>query len=122
MQGKRIERINSLMKEELGRVLTQKIRDPRIGFVTVTQVEVSEDLKHAKVFYSVMGTEEERQKTAEGLERSRGFLQQDIGMTLKLRFTPHLIFILDKSLDEGMKIDSIIRQIHQEDEPKKEMQ
>lgn len=116
MQGKRIERISSLIKEELAAVITQKTRDPRIGFVTITHVDVSEDLKFAKVFYSVMGTDEQKQKTAEGLEHSRGFLQQDIAQSLKLRFTPHLIFMLDSSLDEGMKIDKIIRKIHEQDE------
>jgi ribosome-binding factor A len=117
MQGKRIERIAALIKEELARALTQKARDPRIGFVTVTQVEVSEDLKFAKVFYSVLGTDEQKQKTAEGLEKARGFLQKDIAQNLNIRFTPHLNFILDPSLDEGMKIDAIIQKIHEQEKP-----
>mgnify|MGYP000998580100 CR=1 FL=1 len=115
MQGKRIERINELIKEELAAAITQKVRDPRIGFVTVTHVEVTEDLKYAKVFYSVLGSDEQKQKTAEGLEHSRGFLQKDIAKTLQLRSTPHLLFAMDPSLDEGMKIDNIIRKIHEED-------
>ena len=99
MQGKRTERIAALIKKELADTLTTRLRDPRIGFITVTSVEVSDDLKYAQVFYSVLGGEEVKEKTAEGLEKARGFLQRDIGNVLKLRFTPHLTFILDTSLD-----------------------
>lgn len=118
MQGKRISRISALIKEELGTILTTKVRDPRIGFVTVTDVSVSEDLKYAKIFVSAMGTEEQKQKSLEGLEHSRGFLQKDIAATLKLRLTPHLIFVLDSTLDEAMKIDAIIHELHKEETPK----
>ena len=114
MQAKRAERISALIKEELGSILTQKVRDPRIGFVTVTHVEVSDDMKYAKVFYSVLGSDFQKHKTSEGLENARGFLQKDIARTLKLRFTPHLTFILDPSIDEGLKIDAIIQKIHKD--------
>lgn len=114
MQGKRAERVAALIKHELGVVLSQNLRDPRIGFVTITDVKMSDDLKHAKVFYSVLGTDDKKGETARGLETARGFLQRDIASTLKLRFTPHLSFATDSSLDEGMKIDGIIRKIHEE--------
>ena len=116
MQGKRIERIAALVKQELAGALTRHLRDPRIGFVTVTQVEMSEDGKYARVFYSVLGDDSVKQETAKGLEKARGFLQRDIADSIKLRFTPHLTFILDSSLDEGMKIDGIIRKIHEGEE------
>ena len=72
-------------------------------------------MKFARVFYSVMGTEEQKSDTARGLEKARGFLQRDLAGKLDLRFTPHLTFILDSSLDEGIKIDGIIKKIHEEE-------
>lgn len=114
MQGKRAERVAALIKHELASVLSQSVKDPRIGFVTITDVRVSDDLKYARVFYSVLGTDEKKEETAKGLETARGFLQRDIANTIKLRFTPHLSFVMDSSLDEGMKIDGIIRKIHEE--------
>lgn len=115
MQGKRAQRVAALIKQELASMLSQAVRDPRIGFVTVTEVEVSDDLKYARVFYSVLGTEEKREETAKGLEQARGFLQRDLAQTLNLRFTPHLSFAMDSSLEEGIKIDGIIRKIHEEE-------
>ncbi|MBI4367920.1 MAG: 30S ribosome-binding factor RbfA [Candidatus Omnitrophica bacterium] len=104
----------TLIKHELASVFARGLRDPRIGFVTVTDVQVSDDLKHARVFYSVLGTEEKKAETAEGLEQARGFLQRDLAHNLKLRFTPRLSFCQDASLEEGMKIDGIIKKIHEE--------
>ena len=115
MQGKRSERVASLIKEELASVLAQGLKDPRVGFVTITDVYVSDDLKYARVFYSVLGTEARKEETANGLEQARGYLQHDLALKLKLRFTPHLSFIPDSSIDEGMKIDGIIRKIHEEE-------
>ena len=115
MQGKRSERVAALIKEELGSIFLRGVKDPRIGFVTITDVHVSDDLKYARVFYSVLGDELKKEETAKGLEQARGFLQRDIANTLKLRFTPHLSFVVDSSLDEGMKIDGIIRKIHEQD-------
>ncbi len=114
MQGKRSERVAALIKEELGTLLLKDIKDPRIGFVTITDVQVSDDLKYARVFYSVFGDAEKKEETAKGLEQAKGFLQRDIAHTLKLRFTPHLSFAADSSLDDGMKIDGIIRKINEE--------
>ena len=115
MQGKRSERVAELIKHELALALTRGlIKDPRIGFVTITDVHVSDDLKYARVFYSVLGNEANKEETAKAFERACGFLQRDLARVLKLRFTPHLSFALDSSLEEGMKIDGIIRKIHSE--------
>ena len=114
MQGKRSERIAALVKQELASVLARGLKDPRVGFVTITDVQMSDDLKFARVFYSVLGTEAKCAETAEGLEQACGFLQRNIANVLKLRLTPHLSFHLDRSLDEGMKINGIIRKIHEE--------
>lgn len=114
MQGKRADRVANLIKQELASAFSRQLRDPRIGFVTITDVKVSDDLKYARVFYSVMGDEITKEETAKGLEKAKGYLQHDIAENLKLRFTPHLSFAVDPSLDEGMKIDMIIRKIHEE--------
>ena len=114
MQVKRSERVAELIKHELASVFTKGLKDPRVGFVTVTTVEVSDDLRYARVFYTVLGKEAEQEETAKGLEAAKGYLQHDLAVTLKLRFTPHLSFILDSSMEEGMKIDSIIRKIHEQ--------
>lgn len=115
MQGKRTDRIAELIKQELASVLSQEARDPRIGFITITEVKLSDDLKYARVFYSVLGDESGKEETAKGLAKASGFLQRDIASKLRLRFTPHLTFALDPSLDEGMKIDKIIRKIHEQE-------
>ncbi len=113
MLAKRKDRISVLIKQELGIAITQEMSDPRVGFLTVTHVDLSDDAKYAKVYYRVMGGEGAQSETQKGLEKARGFLQHKLAETLKLRFTPHLTFIFDESLDEGMKVDEIIKKLHE---------
>ncbi|OGX03514.1 MAG: ribosome-binding factor A [Omnitrophica bacterium RIFCSPLOWO2_02_FULL_44_11] len=113
-QGKRSQRVAVLIKEELSSVLTKYIRDPRIGFITVTHVEVSDDLKYAKVFYSARGNQEKKDEAQIGLENAKGYLRRDIAHAIKLRCTPERTFVNDPSLDEGLKIDVILQKIHKE--------
>ena len=116
MQGKRADRVATLVKHELASVFAhQELRDPRVHFVTVTDVKVTDDLKYARVFYTVLGTDFEQEETVKGLEQACGFLQRDIARNLNLRFTPQLSFELDVSLEEGTRIDGIIKQIHQKE-------
>ncbi len=111
MQGKRTDRVGHLMQMELSQLILLKIKDPRLGFVTVTHVDVSPDLKSACVFYSVLGTEEAKRNTQMVLEKSAGFLQREIGGVLKMRNTPRLIFRLDASLEKGLEIDKILKDL-----------
>ena len=113
MQGKRVERVSELIRTELGNAIVNRIRDPRVGFVTITRVQVSADLHYAKVFYSVMGDEAKRAKTQEALNHARGFLQKDLAQELNLRYTPHLDFYLDDSLDHSLKINSILNELRE---------
>ncbi|PIQ86369.1 MAG: ribosome-binding factor A [Candidatus Omnitrophica bacterium CG11_big_fil_rev_8_21_14_0_20_45_26] len=125
MQGKREDRISELIRLELGKVMATRLRDPRIGFVTITRVEVSPDMQHAKVFYSVMTNVKqgentshqvsEREQTQTALEHARGFLQREIATTVNLRYTPHLDFYYDESLNHSLEIDQILKKIHQEE-------
>ena len=106
---KRAIRIGDLLQEEIGYIILQELRDPRIGFVTVTGVTVSDDLKHAKVYISVMGTPEDREQTLQGLNSARGYIQGCIGRRLKLRYTPEISFRLDTSASYGAHINDILR-------------
>jgi len=113
--GKRTERIGEQIRVELGKLLLTKTKDPRLGFATITRVEMSADLKYAKVHYSVLGDAAAREKTAEALESAHGYLQHEISTVLKLRFTPSLKFYYDESTEYSIQIESIIRKIHEED-------
>ena len=129
--GKRTERVAELIRVELGTLILMKLKDPRLGFVTITRVEVSPDLRHARVWYSVLKpqasagqsgqtAEGGQSKTAEALESARGFLQHELSAALKLRLTPVLSFELDHSVDHSMQIEAIIRQIHSNDDKQKD--
>jgi ribosome-binding factor A len=112
MSGKRLERVAQLIKQSLGNSVLTKIRDPRLGFVTITKVEVSSDLVHAKVFFTVLGDKKVQKSTAVALNHSRGFLQKVIATELKLRITPRLSFHYDSSLDYSFHIENILKKIH----------
>ena len=117
MQGKRTDRVGHLMQMELSQLVLHKIKDPRLGFVTITHVDVAPDLRSACVFFSVLGTAEAKKNSQIALERSAGFLQREVASAIKLRNTPKLIFKLDESLEKGMEIDGILRQIKTTDDP-----
>ncbi len=114
MQGKRIDRVGHLIQMELSQLILHRVKDPRLGFVTVTHVDVTPDLKSAAVFYSVLGDQNAKKGSQIALEKAAGFLQKEIGTALKLRYTPRLTFRLDESLDKGLEVDKVLRQIQQE--------
>ena len=108
--GIRLLRINESIKETLSSVITAEgLKDPRIGFVTVTGVETSPDLRHAKVFVSVLGGKTERDLTMKALEKSRGFLQAKINSSLHVKRTPQLQFLYDDTLDNALRIERALR-------------
>ena len=94
MQFKRSERVNDLVRMEVAEILLTKTKDPRIGFLTVTGAEVSEDLQHAKVYVSILEGQD-RKKTLKILSHATGFVRSELGKRLKLRYTPELTFLLD---------------------------
>ncbi len=114
MQGKRLDRLNSLIKEELGQIITTRLRDARIGFVTVLAADVTPDLKYCKVFVSVLGTEKEIKSTLAALKHSAGFLKREVAKALELQFTPELNFNLDASAGERMEMEKIFKKIEDE--------
>ncbi len=110
----RVEKLQELIKQETGKILMKEIKDPRIGFVTVTGVEMTGDLREAKIFVSVMGNDEQIKQTWEGLNSALGFLRREIGKRIRLRFTPEISFAPDKSLDYSEHIQKILLKINAE--------
>ncbi|TXL67721.1 30S ribosome-binding factor RbfA [Cerasibacillus terrae] len=111
MSKLRANRVAEQMKKELGDILTRKIKDPRIGFVTVTDVEVTSDLQQAKIFISILGDDEEKQETLLGLTKAKGFIRSEIGRRIRLRKTPEITFEYDEALEYGNHIEKILRQL-----------
>jgi ribosome-binding factor A len=111
MSFKRADKVSEAIKREVSVMLTQEVKDPGIHFVTVTTVETADDLRHAKIFVSVLGDEETRKETMKGLERAKGYLRRELGQRLQLRYTPEIHFYLDKSIDHAMKIKGILNQL-----------
>lgn len=105
----RTKRINEVIKREIGVILLTEIRDPRLKFVTVTGVEVSKDLQHAKVFYSYLGSD--REAVSEALEKARGFVRLLVGQRVIMRYTPEIQFYYDKSIEYSDRIEQTLENI-----------
>jgi ribosome-binding factor A len=108
MSSDRLRRINEAMREVLSGAITSELKDPRVGFVTVTAVETSPDLRHARVFVSVLGNPGERRRTMQALENARGFLQRRVGSELRIKNTPQIQFIYDDTAERGMRISELL--------------
>jgi ribosome-binding factor A len=106
----RMRRVNESLRQLLSEAVPE-LKDPRIGFVTVTGVETSRDLRHAKVFVSVLGDERARERTLEGLEAARGVLQARIAHELTIRWTPQLAFEYDPSVERGVRMSRLIDEL-----------
>jgi ribosome-binding factor A len=109
MGSHRLDRVRNLLRQATSQIVA-RIKDPRVGFVTVTDTEVSPDLRHARIFVSILGSPEERQETLQALQRSRGFMRRELHHEISLRYIPEVSFFLDESLDRGMHINSLLRQ------------
>ena len=108
MPTPRMRRINEVLREVVGAAIASDLSDPRIGFVTVTSVETSPDLRTAKVYVSVLGSEEEREETLEGLRSSHGVLQTRIAAETRMKRTPTLTFHYDDTIEQGVRISRLL--------------
>ncbi|WP_404427674.1 30S ribosome-binding factor RbfA [Ureibacillus chungkukjangi] len=108
----RSNRIAEQMKKELGNIITRKLKDPRVGFITVTDVEVSGDLQLATVYISSLGNDREREETLKALAKAAGFIRTEIGHRIRLRRTPEITFEFDSSVEYGNKIDALLRSLN----------
>jgi ribosome-binding factor A len=104
----RMRRVNEAVREVVSARLAEGLRDPRIGFVTVTSVDTSSDLRQARVYVSVLGSDEERAATLAGLESAHGVLQQSVAAELRMKHTPTLEFVFDESIQRGMRISELL--------------
>ena len=111
MQGKRLDRVNQLIKEEISMLLQRELKDPRLGFVTVTEVDVTTDLKHAKVYVSVLGSEEQWASSFQALQSARGFVWNWLRRHLDLRATPEIAFRPDRSMEHAAHIQSLLAEL-----------
>ncbi len=109
MQGKRLDRVNQLIKEEISMLLQRELKDPRLGFVTVTEVEATKDLRLAKVFVSVLGDDDQWASSLAALQSARGFIHNWLKHHLDLRVTPELHFRPDRSMEHAARIQALLR-------------
>jgi len=113
-QGSRPDRVADQIRSELGLLLTREVRDPGIGFVTITRVQLTKDLQQARVFYTALGDEKTRRNSARALDRAAPFLRRQIGSRLRLRRVPELTFLFDESIAGQDRIDQLLNEIHNE--------
>ncbi len=114
--SRRVERVASLIKREVSQMLMSGIKDDRVGsgMVSVTDVEVSGDLQHAKIFVSIYGSDADKVETMAGLKAATGFVRSELGQRLQLRRTPEILFREDRSMERGTRVLSLINQLSQE--------
>ena len=118
--GIRPERIASEMRDVLSVVISEELKDPRIGFITVTRVEVTPDIRNAKVYFSLLGGKEEKEIAVEGLNSASGFIRKILGERMRFKFVPELLFRLDESAEYSIHLNEIFEKIHKEKEKKNE--
>lgn len=122
MSNQRAARVGDQMREELARLIRDEMKDPRIGFVSIVKVEVAGDLRHAKIFISVLGDDQKKKDSLKGLNSASGFLRSELSKLMQLRFTPELHFVLDESIEHGARIAKLLVQVQQEQKEKKEQE
>ncbi len=112
--SRRINRVEKACREELSEILQREVKDPRVGFVTITKVKVTPDLRHAKVYVSIMGNEEEVENSIAGLESAKGYLRSHLGKHLRLKFLPELEFLRERIAEEALRLNEIMRQVKED--------
>ncbi len=117
MESKRPERVADLIQREVAEMLYRTVKDPRLEEVTITGVELTPDLKHARIFYVFRGSDEDegREKVAAGLARAKGFIRRELGKRLHLRYSPELDFQYDGSFEYGAKIERLLKTLHDDE-------
>jgi ribosome-binding factor A len=114
MEGKRSEKVADLIRKEISEMLVRTIKDPRIGFITITRVTVTEDCRSAKVYYSVVGTFNERERSMKGLNSAKGYIRRELGHRIKLKYTPEIVFQFDPSIEYAVHMGELIHHLQEE--------
>ncbi len=115
MANVRAHRVGEQMKKEMTDIISNRIKDPRIGFVTVTGVDVTGDLQQATVYITVLGDENKKADSLEGLNKAKGFIRTEIGQRIRLRKTPELKFMIDESIEYGNRINKLLHDLERPD-------
>ena len=110
----RLERVSSEIKHEISMIIQSEVKDPHVGFVTITDVEVSPDIKFAKIYFTVLGDDAQKKLSLEALKKASGFIRKQLAIRLNMRYTPALNFKPDQSTEYGSKIDEILKKINAE--------
>jgi ribosome-binding factor A len=105
-------RVGELILKHISEILSRGLKDPRVGFVTLTSVDVSSDLRYARVYYTVIGSDRERSQTAIGLDKATPYIRRQLASKLTIRHTPELTFIYDESVEYGAHIENLLKEIH----------
>jgi ribosome-binding factor A len=116
MPSTRQLRVQELLVQEISDILRRDMKDPRIGFVTITGADVTPDLRHARIFFSVIGDQTQREETGKALNRAAGFFRSGFARRAQMRFVPDLRFEFDVSLERGVRISQLLEQVRQDDE------
>lgn len=116
MPSTRQRRVQELLVHEISDIIRRELKDPRVGFVTITDAEVTPDLRHAKVFFTVLGEQTAREDTGKALNRAAGFIRSEFARRAQLRYVPDLRFEFDESVERGSRISQLLAQVRQEEE------
>jgi ribosome-binding factor A len=116
MPYKRTDRVNSLIRDELQQLIQQEVKDPRVGFATVTAVETSQDLRHAKVYVSVMAADEEAQTAVRALQDARAYFRHELASRIQMHHVPELDFARDATLEHAMRIEKLLKEAKERDQ------
>ena len=116
MQFKRSTQVAEAVKREVSDIIEKELKDPRLGFITVTGCEMADDLRYGRVFVSVYGEGEKRKASLDGLESAKSFIRREVGHRLRLRYTPELDFRMDESVAQGDRIDRLLHQLEKDRE------
>jgi ribosome-binding factor A len=117
---KRAARVNALLQRELGTIISEELRDPRIAFSTVTAVEITDDLRSARVHVSVLGDEQQIASTMQALDEAKPYLRHELGSRVDLRYVPELHFVSDRSAERSARISTLLREAREEGKSSKE--
>jgi ribosome-binding factor A len=115
----RVDKVAEAIRQEASIIIHDQLKDPRLGFVTITRVEMTPDLRLAKIFFSVLGDEKEHKKTNEALDSALGFIRSRIAERINLRFAPEILFREDRSTEHSVRIEEVLNEIKELNEPKK---
>lgn len=110
----RSERVETQLKRDISTILQEDLKDPRIGFVTVVRVEVTADLRYAKIYFSVLGDDKAKENALEGITSAKGYIRKLVGDRMKMRYVPELAFKLDTSIEYGLNLENVFDKIHNE--------